>query len=247
VSAQDGATCDDGQSGTTDDTCSAGTCSGVAPPEPCDEDLIFQDGFQSEDLSAWTSSSTDGGDLSVSGAAGLASTSLGLQAFVDDTAGLFVEHDSPCEETRYRARFYFDPNGFDPGQGDSHFRTRLLLAFDSLNQRIVTIVLRKIGTVYSVKARVRLDDGTRADTSFFTVSDAPHAIEFDWQKSSGASDGSFELFIDGDSKQTLTGLDNDVSPITFVRMGALSVKTGAAGTLFFDEFEARRLEPIGLL
>jgi hypothetical protein len=58
VSAQDGATCDDGQSGTTDDTCSAGTCS---------DDLIFQDGFQAGDLSAWTSSSTDGGASSSSG------------------------------------------------------------------------------------------------------------------------------------------------------------------------------------
>jgi hypothetical protein len=58
---------------------------------------------------------------------------------------------------------------------------------------------------------------------------------------------SFELFIDGVSKQTLSGLDNDVSAIRFVRMGALSVKTGAAGTLFFDEFEARRLQLIGLL
>ena len=44
---------------------------------------------------------------------------------------------------------------------------------------------------------------------------------------------------------SLTSLDNDISTVDFVRMGALSVKTGATGTLYFDEFESRRGSTIG--
>ena len=209
-------------------------------------DLIFEDGFDSGSLFRWSSSSTDGGDLAVSGAAAMASTSSGLQAFVDDTNSLFVQDDTPSAESRYRARFYFDPNGFDPGESQSHFRTRILIAQGS-GFRVITIVLKRQSGAYSVEARVRRNDGTRADTGFFPVSDGPHFIEFDWQRASGPGtvDGSLSLRIDDVPVFSLFAIDNDSNPVDFVRMGALSVKTGAAGTLFFDQFESRRLRLIG--
>jgi hypothetical protein len=209
-------------------------------------DLIFEDGFDSGSLFRWSSSSTDGGDLAASGAAAMAGTSSGLQAFVDDTNSLFVQDDTPNAESRYRARFYFDPNGFDPGESQSHFRTRILIAQGS-GFRVITIVLKRQSGAYSVEARVRRNDGTRADTGFFPVSDAPHFIEFDWQRASGPGtvDGSLSLRIDDVPVFSLFAIDNDSSPVDFVRMGALSVKTGAAGTLFYDQFESRRLRLIG--
>jgi hypothetical protein len=187
--------------------------------------------------------------LSVSNFAALANTSFGLGALVDDTATIFVQDDSPNDEDLYRARFYFDPNGFDPGETSGHLRMRILISFDTLNQRVITLVLRRLGGLYSLRARVRRDDGTRADTAFVGISDAPHAIEFDWRRATipTADDGFFELFVDGASKATLTGLDNNASGIDFTRMGALTVKSGAAGTLRFDEFESRLLTYIGLV
>jgi hypothetical protein len=47
------------------------------------------------------------------------------------------------------------------------------------------------------------------------------------------------------SVATLTGIDNDQSLIESVRTGALSIKTGATGTLFCDQFESRRQRLIG--
>jgi hypothetical protein len=44
-----------------------------------DDDLIFADGFESGDLCAWSSSGTDGGDLSVTAAAAIGG-SFGLAA-----------------------------------------------------------------------------------------------------------------------------------------------------------------------
>jgi hypothetical protein len=46
--------------------------------------VIFSDGFESGDFSAWSSATTDGGDLSVTSAAALAG-SYGMQALIDDT------------------------------------------------------------------------------------------------------------------------------------------------------------------
>jgi hypothetical protein len=209
-------------------------------------DIIFQDGFLSGDLSRWSSASTDGSDLSVSGAAALAGTVLGLQAFVNDTNSLFVQDDTPNAESRYRARFYFDTNGFDPGETQSHFRTRILIANGS-GFRVITIVLKRQLGAYSVEARVRRNDGTRADTGFLPISDGPHFIEFDWRRATGpgTSNGALQLWIDGGSVAILSGIDNDVVPVDQTRMGALAIKTGAAGTLFFDQFESRRDRLIG--
>jgi hypothetical protein len=210
-------------------------------------DLIFQDGFESADVSRWSFSATDSGDLSVSGAAALASTAFGLQAVVNDTNSLYVENDTSSEEDHYRARFYFDPNGFDPGEGSGHDRTRIFIAFDGSNRRVVTLVLRRLAGLYALEGRVRLDDGSRADTSFIGIANGPHQIEIDWRRSTTptASDGSFQMWIDASSVAALPALNNNAGGVGFARLGALSVKTGASGTLYFDEFESRRQSYIG--
>jgi hypothetical protein len=210
-------------------------------------DLIFKDGVESAGLSRWSSAVTDGADLAVTGPAALAGTGAGLQAFVDDTNPLFVRDDSPEAEDSYRARFYFDPNGFDPGESANHRRVRLLIAFNAANQRLATIVLRRLAGTYAVMGRARLDDGTRSDTGFFTVTDAPHFVELRWRRATapGANDGSFLLRIDDVLVSSLGGIDNDLSSVDYARMGAMSIKSAAAGTLFFDEFESRRQRRIG--
>jgi hypothetical protein len=207
---------------------------------------MFKDGFESGGLGGW-SSSAGGGDLSVVGSAAMAGTSLGLQVVVNDLSGIYVQDDSPAAENRLRVRFYFDPNGFDPGEADSHFRTRIFIAFDGSNQRVVTLVLKRQAGLYSIEARVRLNDGTRADTGFFPITDGPHFFEFDWQRASApaAADGAFSFWVDNGLMSTLTTLDNDASAIEFVRMGAFGIKTGASGTLYFDEFVSQREGFIG--
>lgn len=213
-------------------------------------DLIFRDGFESGDLSEWDSAQTDGGDLTVEAGAAMGGTLAGIQARVDDTAGLFVQDDSPTDENRYRARLYVDPTGFDPGESANHRRTRVLIGFEeNPTRRLMAIVLRRLGGEYSVMARARRDDNSQADTGFFAITPGPHVLEVDWIRSSGpdASDGEFRFWVDGVLRSTLTGLDNSVSSVDFARMGALSVKVGATGTLRFDEFESRRLNYIGPL
>ena len=78
---------------------------------------------------------------------------------------------------------------------------------------------------------------------FTDITAGPHRLEFDWLRASGpdANDGQFRLWVDDVLVDTLTGLDNSVSTVDFVRLGALTVKIGASGPLKWDHFESRRM------
>jgi hypothetical protein len=210
--------------------------------------FIFRDGFETGDTSRWSATASDGGDLGVTAGASMKSTAFGLQASVDDTIGIYVQDDTPRDEATYRARFYLHPGDFDPGEAQNHFRTRIFIAFEEAPmRRLMAVVLRRQGGQYSLMGRARRDDGTQADTGFFAISAAPHFVELRWMRASGpgAGDGVFQLWIDGLLQSSNTTLDSSISSVDFVRLGALSVKTGAAGTLHFDEFESRRETVIG--
>jgi hypothetical protein len=211
-------------------------------------DLIFRDGFESGTLGAWSASATDGGNLSPSAFSALRFSSIGLQGVVNDTSPLYVEDDTPADEDRYRARFYFDPNDFDPGESQGHLRTRIFIAFEEApTRRLAAVVLKRQGGNYGLMLRCRLDSGAQADTGFVPISNGPHAVEIDWRRSSGASanDGQCRLYSDDSLVGAMSNLDNSVSAVDFARLGALSVKTGASGTLFWDEFESRREGYVG--
>jgi hypothetical protein len=178
----------------------------------------------------------------------MANTSFGLQGVVDDRSGLYVQDDSPRGESRYRARFYVDPSGFDPGEAVGRLRTRIFLAFEEAPlKRLIQVVLRRQAGQYSLAARVREDDDTLVETAFWSITPAPHVVELDWHRASfpGAGDGTFEVWIDGTSVARLSGIDNATRSVDLVRLGALSVKEGASGTLSFDEFVSRRWTFIG--
>ena len=209
---------------------------------------LFADDFESGDLLAWSSATTDGGDLSVTDGAALAGTAAGMRAVVNDTNPLFVTDTTPNQLGRYRARFYFDPHAFDPGETLNHLRTRLFIVFDETPvRRLAAVVLRRQGGAYALMGRARLDDNSQANTGFVAITDEPHWVEIDWKQSSDpdADDGWLHLWIDGVPAGSRTGLDNNVGTVDFVRLGALSVKTGAAGTMYFDEFVSRESDYIG--
>jgi hypothetical protein len=211
-------------------------------------DSIFRDGFESGDLSAWSVAAVDGGDLAVDVTAAMKGSGFGLRAVVDDSRSLFVEDHSPRDERRYRARFYLDPNGFDPGEAQNHRRVRLFLGFEeNPSRRVFALVLRRLAGHFALMGRARLDDNNQRDTGFFDITDAPHWVEIDWRAASapGAADGAFELWIDGASLFAATDLANGAAEVDFVRLGALNLKSGASGTLRWDEFESRRLTAIG--
>ena len=207
-------------------------------------DVIFADGFENGSLSAWTSSSIDAGDLSVSPAAALVG-SQGLQAVIDDANVLSVISDHPTAEPRYRVRFYFDPNSISMANGDAHI---ILRGYSASSTVALRVEFGFSAGAYQLRAGLINDASIWTETNWFTLTDAPHSIELDWRAATavGANDGGLILWIDGVEWQSLTGIDNDTRRIERALLGALAaIDTGTRGTYYFDGFESRRQTYIG--
>ena len=209
-------------------------------------DDIFSDGFDGTSLDAWSSVASGGGDLTTSVAASMGGA-RGLQAMIDDTARLFVQTETPSAESRYRVRFWFDPNGFVPGEDTQ--RVLILQAFSRTPDRkkLIQLMVRRVGLQYRMLAKVRIDDAGMVGTPWIPFTDEPHAIEIDWKRatSSDATDGHLQLWVDGQSVAALAGLDNGRNFLDFVRLGAIGVRTTSSGTIYFDRFASRRSTYIG--
>ncbi len=221
-----------------------GTATPTATNTPGSSDLIFADGFESGNLSAWTSSSTDLGDLSVSNTAALIGTQ-GMQALIDDANTIYVNDDSPNAEPRYRARFYFDPNSIPMTSGDAHF---IFKGFTGTSTEVLRVEFLKASSTYQIRAALLNDSTTWTNTNLFAISDASHFVELDWRAATaaGSNNGGLTLWIDGTQQADLTGVDNDTWRMDRVRLGALTgIDTGTRGTYYFDAFESRHLTYIG--
>ena len=168
----------------------------------------------------------------------------GLNALINDNRSIYVVDNSPVNDTRYRARFYFDPNSIMMTSGNKHYT---FYAYNASG----TVVFRlefQFNGVYQVRASILNDSSTFSSTAWHTISDGPHPIEFDWLASSapGANNGSVTLWIDGAQKEIRGGIDNDTRRVESIRLGAVSgVDSGTRGTEFFDAFESRRSTYIG--
>jgi serine protease len=208
-------------------------------------DLIFEDGFESGDFRRWTStSSLDGGDLSVSAASTLVGT-RGMSVFFDDTVALYVTDDTPTAEAGYRTRFYFDPNTLVLPNGAAHY---IFYGYAGTSTVVLRLEFRISSGLYQVRGDLRNDSGAWKASSWFTISDAPHLLELDWRAATaaGANNGSLTLWIDGGQKGTLTGVDNGTLRIDRIRLGAIAgLDAGALGSYYFDAFKSTRQNYIG--
>lgn len=212
----------------------------TATPTSPTSDLIFADSFESDNFSAWSSAAIGDGDLSVSSSAALVGT-RGMQALINDNSAIYVTDDQPAAEPRYRARFYFDPNSVSMGSGDNHF---IFYAISGTSKVVTRIQFRFTNSGgYQIRVQILNNSSAWANSAWFAISDAPHALEIDWQ---AATNGGVTLWIDGTQRAALTGIVNSNYRIDRVRLGAVNgVDTGTRGTTYFDAFESRRQTFIG--
>jgi len=207
-------------------------------------DPIFAEGFESGSLSAWTSSTTDGGNLSVSLGSALDGNN-GLQAVINDNNAIYVVDNTPNAEPRYRARFYFDPNSIVMADKDAFY---LFYGYGGTSTGIMRIEFRTFKSSYQLRAALRNDGSGWTNSNWASISDGPHSIELDWQAATagGASNGSLTLWIDGVQNASLTGIANATRRIDQIQFGAESgIDAGTRGILYFDAFESRRASYIG--
>jgi hypothetical protein len=203
-------------------------------------DSIFADGFESGNFSAWSSTS-GGANLSVTPGAALVGT-RGMQSTVNGSTPTWAQDDHPVNESAYRARFRFDPNG----TGTATSQHDIFVARTTTGVAAVRVQYRRTTAapiLYQVRAIARRSNGTEAATSWFTITDAPHSIEVAWR---AATNSSFSLFVDGALKQQLSNLDTNAFRIDSARLGpSTGLSAGMSGVEFFDAFVSTRTTPIG--
>lgn len=169
----------------------------------------------------------------------------GMQAVINSNTSIYVTDDSPANEARYRARFYFNPNGIAMTNGNAYY---LLYGLTSSGAVTVRVEFGRSGPNYRIRAAVSNNSTTFTNASWFTISNAPHYIEIDWRAATapGAADGSLTLWIDNVQRANLTGISNDTRRIESVRLGAVAgIDSGTRGTTYFDAFQSNRQTYIG--
>ena len=204
--------------------------------------VIVSIDHETGDLSQYTGNSTDSGDLSVAAEAALAGTNYGMKLVIDDTNNLYAYKDITSNTSgKARLRFYIDPNSITMANADE------LEVFASYRTASFTVGVRLMYVKfnyttaggYAIRAAIIDDGGVANLTSSYAITDAPHYVEVYLQRASSAvaSDGSLQLWIDGVSKQTVTGIDNYDRFAGYVRtvLGAYTLDSGTSGTLYLDE------------
>lgn len=201
--------------------------------------VIFNITHEVGDLSEYTSTVTDSGDLSVTGAAALVGN-YGLSALIDDTNGIFGEIEyTQITSGEYRWRFYVDPNGLTMAGGDAFYLCRITKQ-ETSGRADVNL---KYSGGYNINARVREDDGTYRVTADYVITDDVHYIECLVQYASGptGNDGILTLWIDGVQKESITDVDLDgrSQPDEAFLGPHSNIDAGTSGTLYLDDFVLR--------
>lgn len=201
------------------------------------------------DLSEYTSTVTDGGDLSQAVAAALAGTAGGLRCFVDDTNQIYGQINFSHAVDDLRFRFYLDTNGINIALNDT-FTAGALLRDNTGGVSVVRVQLNHDGADYRIRFVV-IDDSATTNSGFVVIPDTEHFVEIHAEKSTGAAanDGRVRMWIDDVLEETLAGLDLWTGFAALDR-GRLGIGPGldpaTNGTIFFDEFILRDdAKPIG--
>ena len=202
-------------------------------------DLIFANGFETGNLSAWSSAATNSGRLSVTPTAKLVGTQ-GLQANIANNTAMYVTDDTPNAESRYRARFYFDPNTIRMTSGNAHY---IFYGYSGTTTVVLRIEFRYLAPTYQLRAAVMNNFSVWQTSNWFNITDTSHFVEIDWQAATSAlsTNGYLTFWIDGTQMANLTGVANSSWRIDRIQLGAVAgIDTGTRGTYYFDAFESHR-------
>ena len=190
-------------------------------------DLIFADGFESGNLSYWSSAVTDGGDLAVLPAAALVG-SQGLSVTIDDNNPMYVVDNSPSAETHYRYRFYFDPNTIPMASQDTHFIFKAIGSSGEASRMYMYYYQNN----YYIVAQALDNGNVWRSTSPYLLSDQKHFIEVDWLAASttAGTDGALALWVDDAQVRSLSGVANGNKRVDEVWLGPYaSIDNGTTG------------------
>jgi uncharacterized repeat protein (TIGR02543 family) len=205
------------------------------------ESLIFSNSFGSCSASGWSSFKTGVNITRLEFSSAAAWTQpCGMAVRVTTSDIAYVRDNTPNLEKHYRASFYFNHNLIQMGNSDAH---QIFTAYNSANQAIFVIELRKNGSLYQMRAGTLTDTGSWSYTAWVTSAAGWKPVVVDWRAATvaGANNGSLSLKVGSASAVTVTALNNDTRRIDFVLLGALfGIDPTTRGVYYFDEFSSWR-------
>lgn len=205
--------------------------------------IIIDIDHEGGNLNEYTSTvDPDGDELNATVGAALAGTDYGLAVTIDDTDAVYGVYTLGTANISgvVRARFYIDPNSLTMANLDQFLIARFNVTEGGNAFLLINIVMS--ASVYYIRLQVIDDAPSGTYMSLHSITDEPHYIEVKHIRSSGADDGSVQLWIDGANKQTISDIDNDTCAATFqqIQFGAVSgVDAGTSGTFYLDELVVR--------
>jgi len=209
--------------------------------------MLSKDAFESGSLlpdpATWSALSANAEHLAVVPEAAYWGVN-GLEVTVGDSTDHYVRDDTPEAESQYRARFYLDPN-------DVTLTSTDIFAGYS-NQVTGSPVFRVQVQQTGGTTQVRLGALSGTDPGTWVYSPAWYDLVGDWnaieiEYTTGPGTGTMSLWVGGELKATITGLDNAGSTVDSVCLGVMNVSGGTSGTLHFDDYDSRRFSAPGLL
>jgi hypothetical protein len=194
------------------------------------------------DLTQYTTTVTDGGNLSVAAGAALGGSNYGLSCYINDTTAIYGQYVTATNTSGVvRARFYIDPNTLTMAASDEFIVFSIKNSSDLIVSYVDLFYSATFG--YRIRSFIRNDAGADTANAITTISDAPHYIEIKVVRATTnvSADGSIQLWIDGISIDTVGSIDNydrflDCKNFYFGPSGALDA--GTSGTLYLDELVA---------
>jgi len=139
---------------------------------------------------------------------------------------------NPTNETHVVLEFTIDPNSMTMTAGDT-FTVAQGVSAGSVQWAFVNLAYD--GTNYEIEAGYRTDGGSKPTTSNYDISDAVTYVRaiFDASSSGGADDGTLYLYLDGQLKEAVTGIDNDTMDVDQIEFGACAgIDAGSASNTF---------------
>lgn len=200
---------------------------------------------------AWTSKSVLGGLINLTGP-GMNSTACQMDASITSTAfgSAFVRDNTPTDEPRYRASFFFNVDtltGLNATQSVRLFAANTDTPFQSVGETVRISVFGNItGTTKSLSVTLACDGQPAACSQNIPITTAgAHRLQIDWVK---GTSGSLKVWLDNtvEATPTLTipgntnGWDVDYA-IMGLSTPSPGFRTGQTNKVVsFDEFDSRR-------
>ncbi len=201
-----------------------------------DSGNLFNDNFESGNLSNWDATSTDSGDLDVHEDAAFVQL-YGLSTTIDDANSIYAQ-DNFTSASSYYARLYVNPNSLTMSSGDTF---TIADVRDSTTIR-ASLELNYDGANYRVRGVSETGPQT---TSWVNIGETSwSSVELYWYANSSAV---ISIWVDGVQYDT-SSVDTSGLTVDNIQIGMVSDRdTGTSGTFYIDNFSSDNSDYIGPL